>query len=132
MKRTNKQTEKPNLLDLFIVCNMPTSTKFELFCRFLDQEDVYEYGYFEESQVENYDLPNMAQLDEGYYDEVRLLHRLTEGGSIVEGFKFGVYDSYEDAVRAAQTYTAESLLKKYFAMYEKARTKYKPVAKSIW
>jgi len=130
MKITKKQTEKPNLLDLFIICNMPSSTKFQLFCRFLDQDDVYEYEYFDESQVENFELPNMHQLDEGYFDNsVHYHYRFTEGGSLVEGFLFGVYDSYEDAVCSAQAYTAESLLEKYFAVYEKA--KYKPVDESI-
>jgi len=130
MKITDKQTEKPNLLDLFIISNVPSSTTFHLFCRFLDQDDVYEYEYFEESQVEKYDLPHSYQLDKGYFEKTYLHYREISGGCLVEGFLFGTYNSYEEAVCAAQAYTAESLLEKYFAVYEEA--KYKSVDESIW
>jgi len=129
MKRTNKQTEKTNLLDLFFVCNVPSSTKFQLFCMFLTTEDVYDHGYFEESLVDNFHFPALPEL-EGYFDNTHFEYRCTEGISLVEGFQFGVYDSYEDAVCAAQAYTAESLLEKYFAVYEEAKDK--SVDESIW
>ena len=124
MKITDKQTEKPNLLDLFIICNVPSSTKFQLFCMFLTTEYVYYHGYFEESLVDNFVFPAEPQIDEGYFDKTDFEYRCTEGCSLVEGFLFGTYNSYEDAVSAAKTYTAESLLEKYFAVYEEAKAKY--------
>lgn len=123
-RKTDKQTEKTNLLDLFIICNVPSSKKFQLFCRFLTGEDVHEHEYFEESQVDHVVFPALPQLDEGYFDKTHFEYRCTENISLVEGFLFGIYDSYEDAVFAAQAYTAESLLDKYFAVVEEAQTKF--------
>jgi len=122
MEIAHNQTEKPNILDLFIISNVPSSTTFQLFCRFLTQEDVYEYEYFEASQVEGFDLPDIDQLEKGYFNETDCHHYRYIGSGLVEGFLFGTYNSYEEALCAAQAYTAESLLEKYFAVYEEAKT----------
>jgi len=121
MEIIDNQTEKPSLLELFIISNMPSSTTFQLFCRFLTMEDVYEYEYFEVSQVEGFDFPDIDQLEEGYFNETNWHHYRYIGAGLVEGFLFGTYNSYEEALCVAQAYTAESLLEKYFAVYEETK-----------
>jgi len=112
---------KAKLLDLFVICNVASSEKFELFCRYLNQLDVDAYEYFDESLADKYDLPNACQFEEGYYDNAHYRFRLIETCTLIDGFKFGVYDSYEEALNAAKAYTAETLLDKFFSVFAEAK-----------
>jgi len=114
-------TSKTNLLDLFIICNVASSAKLELFCKFLTEDDVDVYGYFDESVAEKHNLPYGYQLDEGYYYDTHFESRLNGVCTLIDGFKFGVYDSYEDALNAAKAYTAESLLEKFSEVFAEAK-----------
>lgn len=113
-------TSNPNLLDLFVICSVPSNTKFHLFCRYLTQHDVDAFEYFEESHASRYGLPYEWQVVEGYYDSTHYRYRSMVPGTYIDGFKFGVYDSYEEALNAARAYTADSLLEKYFAVFGEA------------
>jgi len=114
-------TSKNELLDLFVICNVPSSTKFQLFCRFLFYEDSTALEYFDEALADKHDLRWAYQLEEGYYDDTNYRYRRIDGSTVIGGFKFGVYDSYEEALDAAKAYTAESLLEKYAEVHSAAK-----------
>ena len=109
------------LLDLFFICNIPSENKFQLFCRFITlQEDVYMNEYFDEHLADNYPIPWSFNMDE-FYDYTHYKYRRIEGSVIVDGYKFGTFDSYEEAVNAAKSYSAKDLLDRFFDIYKEAK-----------
>src|SRR6185369_11359039 len=97
-------TGNDQLLDLFFICNVPTDNKFQLFCRLITQEDVDMMGYFSRKQADNYPIPWLYNMYE-FYNIVHYKYRQIEGSTIVDGFHFGTFDSYEDAIKAAKSYS---------------------------
>lgn len=109
-------TDSENLLDLFIICNVPSNKKFYLVCRKLYQIDE---ELFEGVDTEKYDIPYEYEAEE-YYNKAYWEHMTIEGIHEVGGFPFGVYESYEEAVTAAKSYSAKKLLDKFRQLYKAA------------
>ena len=100
--------ESSNLLKLFFVCKSLTENKYNLFCRFLIQEEADIEGYFDELLVadeeddEEFELPEQYSIPYGcsqeeFYGVTDYKNKSFEGGTLVDGYCFGIFDSYEEA-----------------------------------
>jgi hypothetical protein len=111
-----------NLLDLFLICNVPSTNNYHLFCRFLIHEDFTVGAYFEPQLADKYPAPHSYEMEE-FYDKANTSFREIEGCALVTGFLFGTFSSYDESLVAAKAYSTKELLDKFFRIYKDA-TKY--------
>jgi hypothetical protein len=116
------ETTGGNLLDLFIICNVPSTDKFQLFCRYLSKSDIYMGEYFDEDLAEEYSIPEEYEM-QIFYNIEDYEYREIENSTSLQGYSFGIFDSYEDAVQEAKRYSSKELLDKFFGVYNEAKEK---------
>lgn len=120
-----------NLLKLFFVCKSLRYNKYNLFCRFLVAEEADTEGYFDELLIvdeeddEMKELPDVYPIPcscnmEAFYSVTHYKYKIFDGGTLVDGYRFGIFDSFEEAETAAKQYSAKELIDKFFDIHNES------------
>lgn len=83
-------------------------------------EDVELQNYFDEELAGKYSIPAEYEM-EGFYNKAGLNSRWIEDSTFFDGFSFGVFNSYDEALNAAKSYSSKELLDEFFRIYNAAK-----------